>query len=154
MKLPIIIIITTSILIVIIAVITTIILFHNRRWPLKFSLGNSSDPISLNIYVNSSKLVGSPFYIKKGEQINFEIGGKNNAINPLTQSYFTRQQVKNITIELSKPGGIHFLQENFPKYTFTGSPNLAGFAPFDTNVGNYLYKPGFYQIQFDKIPFL
>ena len=139
--------------VVVTAILVPLILHYRRRWPLKFSLSNRAKAIAVDVYVNSAKLNGSPFNIAEGVQLNFEIGKKNNAINPLTGKYFPRSQVKNITVQLPTDGNIYFESNNIPPYTITGAPNLAGFAPFDKNPGNNFLKAGYYQIQFGSIPF-
>ena len=156
---------------IIIIAITIFLILYRRRWPLRFSLFNDSPQnMFAKIFLNSEMYKTIP--LKANETIHVTFG---DVRNPITGKNYTRDQVKNITIQLQlnetqdleetdtiTGGFIKFDKGNIPVSTIIFSHNLSGLRkqkidedkiliPNESNVENLIWnKYGYYIMDFDN----
>jgi hypothetical protein len=142
---------------IIIISVTHFLRLYRSRWPLHFSLFNESPQnISVNIFLNSEKYKTISLKANETVKVTFE-----DVRNPITGKRYTRDQVKNVTIQLQlnededleendaiTGGFIRFDKGNIPDSTIIFSHNLSGIKG---NVDDLIWdKYGYYIMDFDN----
>ena len=116
-----------------ILVVISVVLFilYKRNWPVKFSLLQSQDNITVDIYANDMAAFSGQ-NLKAGIVTAFTID--DNVHNLRTNKPLTRHQLTSITVYLSQPASIKFSSINVPKHTVILSNDQSGFSVISSNV--------------------